>query len=256
MSAKIHLSVVSHGQGKMVGHLLDDLKAAAQNNDIAVTLTLNIEETLPFDPAIFPFAVRIVQNSIPKGFGANHNAAFREFQNDSAYFCVVNPDIRFNKTPFPALLSCLQNPSVGVVGPVVVGTGGELEDSARHFPSPLKILCKALGKCRGGDYKVHDQLIAPDWIGGMFMLFRREVFKRISGFDERYFLYYEDVDLCARLRLFGYEVLLCPQSRVVHHAQRSSHRSIRYLRRHLSSMARFFFSAVYWRWQYRKWAGK
>jgi hypothetical protein len=237
----------------MVGYLLDDLKAAAESNDIAVTLTLtlNIEETLPFDPAIFPFPVRIVQNSIPKGFGANHNAAFREFQSDSAYFCVVNPDIRFNKTPFPTLLSGLQNPSVGVVGPVVVGVGGELEDSARHFPTPFKILCKAVGRCRANDYVVKDEPVYPDWIGGMFMLFPRPVFKLLDGFDQRYFLYYEDVDLCARLKLCGYEVMICPDARVIHEARRDSHRKLKYLKWHLSSMVRFFcsviFLKVFWR---------
>jgi N-acetylglucosaminyl-diphospho-decaprenol L-rhamnosyltransferase len=256
LNAKIHLSVVSHGQGQMVGHLLDDLKAAAQSSDIAVTLTLNIEETLPFDPATFPFPVRIVQNSIPKGFGANHNAAFREFQNDAAYFCVVNPDIRFDKTPFPALLSCLQNPAVGVVGPVVVGTGGELEDSARHFPTPFKILCKAIGRCRGSDYTVKNEPVYPDWIGGMFMLFPAAVFKQLDGFDQRYFLYYEDVDLCARLRLCGYEVVLSPEARVIHEARRDSHRRLRYLKWHLASMMRFFLSVIFMRSCWRKLTGR
>jgi N-acetylglucosaminyl-diphospho-decaprenol L-rhamnosyltransferase len=55
------------------------------------------------------------------------------------------------------------------------------------------------------------------------------------------------VDICARLRLLGYEVVVCPQSRVAHHAQRSSHRSFKYLRWHLKSMTRFFLSPVYWR---------
>ena len=83
------------------------------------------------------------------------------------------------------------------------------------------------------------------------MLFRREVFEKLRGFDERYFLYYEDVDLCARLNLQGYAVALCPAATVVHHAQRSSHQSIKYLRWHLLSMLRFFvslpFLKIFWR---------
>ena len=78
-------------------------------------------------------------------------------------------------------------------------------------------------------------ILYPDWVGGMFMLFSREMFSAIRGFDERYFLYYEDVDLCARLTLRGYKVCLTPKSKVIHQAQRTSHRNLRYLRWHLSA---------------------
>ena len=71
-------------------------------SDFALLLTLNLPETLPFGPADFPFPVRIVENERPKGFGANHNAAFRygEAEGEFRYFCVLNPDIRL---PGPVL---------------------------------------------------------------------------------------------------------------------------------------------------------
>ena len=153
-----------------------------------------------------------------------------------------DPDIRFEKDPFPPLLACLEDSSVGVAAPLVVGGDGSIEDSARRFPTPFRILCKALGGCRGGDYPVKDDTIFPDWVAGMFMLFRREVFEQLGGFDQRYFLYYEDVDLCARLRLKGYRAALSPAASVVHRAQRSSHRDPGYMSMHLASMLRFFLS--------------
>jgi len=82
-------------------------------------------------------------------------------------------------------------------------------------------------------------------VAGMFMLIPTKIFQRIGGFDERYFLYYEDVDLCARLRVSGHVVRFCPNARVVHEARRQSHRSLRYLRWHITSMLRFFFSSAY-----------
>lgn len=85
----------------------------------------------------------------------------------------------------------------------------------------------------------------PDWVGGMFMLFRNEVFRAAGGFDARYFLYYEDVDLCARLTLQNLAVVLCPQVKVIHEARRSSHRSLKYAMWHLRSMGRFFLSKQY-----------
>jgi GT2 family glycosyltransferase len=85
-----------------------------------------------------------------------------------------------------------------------------------------------------------------DWVGGMFMLLRRDVFETLGGFDERYFLYYEDVDLCARLWSAGMRVMQLRQVSVIHLARRSSHRSLRYLVIHLVSMSRYFLSGSFW----------
>ena len=246
------MSVVSHGQAQLVKLLLDDLKKLTVSKDIVVTLTLNIPETLPFDAATFPFHVRIEKNEKVKGFGANHNAAFQKHQNDSTYFCVVNPDIRINKDPFAALIACLKNDAIGLVAPMIVGENGKQEDSVRTFPTPFKILCKVFGIGIGSDYDLKNEPIYPDWVGGMFMLFPRKIFDKLNGFNERFFLYYEDVDLCARVRLLGYEIVMCPSSEAVHHARRSSHRSIKYLKWHITSMLRFFLSAVFLQIMWRK----
>jgi len=241
----ISISVVSHGHGDMVGALLADLAGFVGATRFEVILTKNVPERLPFSVEGLPYPVKIVENVVPKGFGANHNAAFRLAV--GKWFCVMNPDIRLNDNPFPALLECFDNPSVGVAAPLVLGKRGKVEDSARHFPSPATILRKVLGRCRGSDYTITDSTIRPDWVAGMFMLFPCSTYEKVGGFDERYFLYYEDVDLCARLRLLGYEVALNPSAKVVHYARRSSHRNPRYLRWHICSMVRFFLSPVCWR---------
>lgn len=249
-ATEVSISVVSHAQIGLVTNLLQDIEEQCKKLALEVILTLNVSETLPFSPERFSYPIRVISNTTPKGFAANHNQAFSYAE--GRYFCVMNPDIRLTEDPFPALLGCLKDQSVGVAAPLVLGQGGEIEDSARRFPGPLKILCKALGGCRGSDYVIEDQPVRPDWAGGMFMLFPLDVFRKLGGFDQRYFLYYEDVDICARLRLLGYEVVVCPLARVIHHAQRSSHRSLRYLRWHLRSMMRFFFSPVYWRLKLKK----
>ena len=248
--ALISISVVSHGQAALVAEALADLARFADATPIELVLTLNIPETLPFAVEDLPYPLKLIRNPSPQGFGANHNAAFRQAEGE--WFCVMNPDIRLHDNPFPALLECLAHPDVGVAAPRVLGAGGEMEDSARRFPSPLTIVCKAWGGCRGSDYAITGQPVYPDWVGGMFMLFPRGIFAAAGGFDPRYFLYYEDVDLCARLRLRGKRAILCPRASVVHHARRSSHRNLRYLRWHLGSMLRFFLSPVYWRVLYRR----
>jgi GT2 family glycosyltransferase len=74
----------------------------------------------------------------------------------------------------------------------------------------------------------------------MFMLFRSAVFAELQGFDERYYLYYEDVDLCRRLRGRGYDVRLVPSVSATHDARRESRRSLRHLRWHIASMLCYF----------------
>lgn len=242
---KISISIVSHRQIAMVKALLDDLNRYCATCALEVILTLNLPERLSFEVEDFSYPVVLLTNQFPKGFGANHNKAFT--RSNGCHFCVMNPDIRLDSNPFDDLLACFADSTVGVVAPLVLGENGEVEDSARRFPTPLTILCKALGGCKGNDYVIGEKPFHPDWVGGMCMLFPRAVFEHLGGFDERYFLYYEDVDLCARLRLLGYEVLATPQAKVTHHAQRTSRRSLTYLRWHFKSMMRFFFSPACWR---------
>lgn len=249
-SPKVSVSIVSHSQAAMVHALLEDIDRLCSGYRIEVVLTLNLPEALEFDFLHFHFPVVLQRNESPRGFSANHNQAYSLASGD--FFCVMNPDIRLVTDPFPALIACLGDNGVGVAAPLVLDAGGAVEDSARRFPTPLKIACKALGRCKGNDYTISSQELQPDWVGGMFLLFRRTVFDELGGFDQRYFLYYEDVDLCARLRLRGYKVVLSPQARVIHNAQRSSRRDLKYLSWHLQSMARFFLSPVFWQVQWRK----
>lgn len=234
---RVSISVVSHGQAPLIEPLLADL-ARHVKTPFELIVTLNIPEALPFESARFGFPVRVIENPAPKGFGANHNAAFRESR--GAAFCVLNPDIRIDRDPFPGLLECLRNPAVGVAAPLIKSPEGVIEDSARRFPTPFSILRKALLRRTEVDYPVGEGSIDPDWVAGMFMVFPRDVFAALGGFDERYFLYYEDVNLCARLRLAGKQVVLCTSVSAVHDARRQSRGSWRYARWHLSSMMRYF----------------
>lgn len=245
----ISISVVSHLQIELVTELLKDLDRYCCNSSFELLLTLNLDEPLPFSLDDFSYPIKLIRNFRPMGFGANHNQAF--IQSTGLYFCVLNPDVRLTSNPLDVLLACLKNFSVGVVAPLVLAADGKVEVSARHFPNPLKILSKLFGLSQRAEYLIKDAPIYPDWVGGMFMLFPRHIFGKLKGFDEGYFLYYEDVDICARLRLLNFEVLLNPQACVIHHAQRSSHRSFKYLRWHVSSMVRFFISPGYWRLRFR-----
>jgi hypothetical protein len=237
------ISIVSHRQAQLVESLLADIQQYCANDSVEIILTINVEEPLQFDTSVYAFPVQVIRNQSPRGFGANHNAALRSATGD--FFCVLNPDIRLTNNPLPALMTCACQVNIGLVAPCVVNKEGSREDSARKFPSVFEIVKKVFG----GKSVLHDgatqPISNPDWVAGMFMLFPKKVFQEIGGFDERFFLYYEDVDLCARLTLAGYRTLLCSTVSVVHDARRSSHKKLRYALVHFASMVRFFSSSVY-----------
>ncbi len=78
-----------------------------------------------------------------------------------------------------------------------------------------------------------------DWVAGMFMLFRSDAFRAARGFDERFFLYYEDVDLCRRLRRLGHSCVFQPEASVIHDARRASRRNLRLMGIHAASAVRY-----------------
>jgi len=234
----ISLSVVSHGQAGLLQHLLDDLLKLPQPERFELILTRNIPEVWPFEIDRLPFSVKVIENSQPKGFGANHNAAFRAAAGD--WFCVLNPDVLLPEDPFPELLNSLQKAGAALAAPVVFNSAGNREDSARAFPTLSSLAARALG--RDATVNAIDPHIdtSPDWLAGMFLLFRSDDFAKIGGFDEDFYLYYEDVDICARLRKAGFKLVLCSGAKVIHDAQRSSHHNWRYRYWHLASMLRYF----------------
>jgi hypothetical protein len=237
-------SVVSHHQANLVRDLLTDLQDRCRSSRLSVIVTINEPEPLPFSEKDFSFPLLLVRNSRPKGFGANHNDAFRLTGGD--FFCVLNPDVRFPRDPFPALCSSLARDSrIGVISPGLVDRTNHPCDNARQFPTPGRILKRLLPFARKTIYPLRSGELSVDWLAAIFLLFPSPVFDMVRGFDEKYFLYYEDVDLCVRLRLMGFHLVLNPAVSIVHQARRASHYHPRYLRWHLKSMVRFFFSPVY-----------
>lgn len=220
----------------MVLNLINDLRSIPEIGRII--LTLNIPEPTLYSSASSLAGIHIIQNPIPFGFGKNHNQASKYCSNE--YFCILNPDVRIYSNPFRQLLPELTH-EVALVAPLIVNAEGQIEDSARYFPTPLNIFSRIMG-FSSGRYPLGsaDAMCEPDWIAGMFLLIKRPCFESIFGFDERYFLYLEDADLSLRLWKSGFKIRLCKGASVVHMAQRASHKKIKYLMLHISSLIRFF----------------
>jgi GT2 family glycosyltransferase len=230
----ISVSIVSHGHGVMLAKLLEQVLAFPEIEQVIVTLNIPESIELPKDNRI-----TLIQNQDPKGFGANHNYAFTKCK--SPCFCVLNPDIAFNANPFPCLLDSLLDAHVGLVAPIVKNEAGSIEDSIRTFLTPMSILRRRLlGHRDVYRFQKGDPNFCVEWVGGMCMLFPSSAYAAIDGFDEQYFMYVEDADICTRLWLAGYKVLACPSVVVIHDARRASRKNWQHFRWHIAGLLRYF----------------
>jgi N-acetylglucosaminyl-diphospho-decaprenol L-rhamnosyltransferase len=231
----ITASIVSHGQRSLVEHLLADLALLAPPVLRRVVLTLNTAEEPPASLARLVCEVIVLRNQWPLGFGANHNRAFVHCE--TPWFAVLNPDLRIPAEPFTLLLKAAL-PTDALLAPIIVEPDGSVADSARLVPTPMQLVRRHCG------WQAAVAAADFDWVAGMFLLLRSDAFRAVRGFDERYFMYCEDADLCLRLQSAGWTIRLVADARVVHEAQRASRRSLRHLRWHAGSLLRLWRSSA------------
>jgi N-acetylglucosaminyl-diphospho-decaprenol L-rhamnosyltransferase len=227
---KILLSVVSHGQAALINKMLSSLSKVKIKTDcsILIVVTVNIPEAVEYQvPG--NLSVKFRYNLIPRGFGENHNSTFGS--EEANYFVVCNPDILF---PPDTCVSALakKTPTFGVLCPKIVSSDYTEEDYIRSDPTLLNIILRKLGI----DVHLEHRLWAP----GMFLFFNYETFRDLDGFDQRYFMYLEDSDLCRRLRLQGGTLYFEKSITMIHDAQRASRKNLKMFSIHLRSLIKYW----------------
>lgn len=232
------ISVVSHGHGLVVQPLLHALAALAQGGASTVqrvVLTLNLPEPEPAPPpGGWPFVLQILHNARPAGFGTNHNRALAGAM--EPFVCVLNPDVVLSESdPFAALVQAARLPGAGCAYPAQVDAQGRLQDSERALPTPLALWRRRV---------LRQPEVRVDWVNAACLVLPQPLWQALGGFDESYFMYCEDVDLCLRIRLAGLALVRAPVQ-VEHSGQRASHRRWLHLQWHVRSLLRLWRSPVY-----------
>jgi len=160
------------------------------------------------------------------GFGKGHNRAF-EVATGAVLF-PLNSDAIVHEGCFARVMEFLRSdPKIGIVGPKLLNPDGSLQYSARRFPTPMAALFRntPLGKLFPKNKYTREYLMtdwahdAPrdvDWVSGAAFAFTRELFDEIGGFDKRFFMFLEDVDLCYRAHEVGRRVVYFPEALVTH----------------------------------------
>ncbi len=240
----ISISIVSHGHRLLVNNLLSSIAEVEHGLELEIIITENMGGEVVLPESQHGLSLRILRNRSPQGFARNHNAAFREARGD--FFCILNPDILFIEPVFRLLMQRIESGRADVIAPMMIDSSGIPQDSFRDLPTPFELVQRYLLRRRFlPPTFVGKEIIHPDWITGTFLLMRSETYERLGGLDERYFLYFEDVDFCSRARLAGLAPAVDTGLKMMHDARRESRRSLKYLAWHVASACRFFTSPVY-----------
>jgi GT2 family glycosyltransferase len=186
------------------------------------------------------------------GFGPAHNLALRASLNQATYHLVMNPDVYFDAGVLEKLLDfASQRPDVGLVMPKILSPDGSLQYLCKRLPSPADLILrrfvpdafKPLVQDRLARYELRDhdysRILSAPTLSGCFMLISDAALNQVGCFDERYFLYLEDVDLSRRIHQ-KFTTLYFPHAAVYHRNGKGSYRKFRLLKYHIVSAFRYF----------------
>jgi len=230
--------------------------------DVVVVDAESQDRTVDIVTTEFP-AVRLIRCR-NRGFGYANNRALMTC--DARYVLFLNPDTEILKGTMSGLVDALdRRPGVGLIGVRQVNGGGDLDPTIRRFPNALRGLGDAvsaerlprrpkwLGE-RETDLSVYDCEVECDWTSGSFMLARREALESSGFFDERFFMYSEETDLCKRIKEAGWEVRHLPSMTIRHYGADATiepsleslqfHSRMAYARKHFSRPHRALYFAV------------
>ncbi len=229
------ISIINHAHDKMIvanptlKSLSKQFKVIIKSNTIATECLSNY---------CIEHGITLIQGETTKGFGANNNEVFRYAMcnlqvKDQDYFLVLNPDVEVDIEPLYQLIELAQeyNADISAINLFTDRSLSSYDNSIRHYPKLLSPLKSLLGIKRTDIYD-KSQIQKPtkiEWAAGSFLLFRVGSFEQLDGFDEKYFMYFEDADICTRANRNGFSVYYFPDIKAIHYA---SHQNRKLLSKH------------------------
>lgn len=194
--------------------------------------------------------ITYVHNQYNVGFGKAHNQAIRQYSDICKYYLVLNPDVYFSTDTLIQLYNYLESSSsIGLIAPRVLYPNSERQTSCRLIPTPFDLLIRRvpLGKrlfkkrVQINEFLNHEpeSIMEAPFLLGCFMLFRMDTLNKAGLFDERYFMYLEDLDICRRINRYAKVVYYGPAF-IFHLYERASTKNLNMFASHVVSMIKYF----------------
>lgn len=240
-SGAVEAVIVNWNAGAWLNRCLDSLFAHHPELELYAVVVDNASSDGSWAAVEGRERVRLIVNDTNRGFAAAANQGLKSLRPETAYVLLLNPDVEFTAGVLNPLLEFLdRNPGVGLVTPRIERPDGSFQHTCRRRePTPWQILSHLSGLAKifpksdffaGYFYGAADPSAAleVEAVSGSFMLMRRELLAGAGVFDERYFMYAEDLEFCRRVRGSGREIWYYPATGAVHHgAVSSSQRRLR-----------------------------
>jgi GT2 family glycosyltransferase len=196
------------------------------------------------------------------GFGTAHNIAFNK-SSSAKYHLVLNSDVQFGHEIVEKLVAFLElNESVGLVMPRVLCPDGSPQKLCKRLPTPFDILARRIVpkslqcvfQSKVNAFELSDmdmsKVLSVPYLSGCFMLLRKKALQDVGMFDERYFMYFEDLDLTRRIHQ-RYDTVYYPRETIIHRHERGSYKSIRLLFCGIHSAIQYF-NKWGWLWDHER----
>jgi len=223
----VSVVIVSYNTRDILRNCLDALFEHSRGIEIEVFVVDNNSHDGSADmvKADFP-SVILMANDQNLGFAAANNQAFPLAKGE--YIILLNPDAYIRPLSIQNCVKFMDaTPKCGLCGGKIISPAGQLEPSARRFPSALSKLITLSG-LRGKFPKspifnyhefggfAHDKPLEVDWVPGTYTIVRKKMLDEIGPFDERFYIYYEETDLCMSAKKAGWTIYFIPDAEVTH----------------------------------------
>jgi len=219
---ELFISVVSHGHGAMIAKL-DCLGPLSLHFKVIIKNNIHDSDLKKYCKK-YP-SILLLDESYGLGFGANNNLSYGFASNsfgigDKDLFLILNPDLYFDPIEAHKLVDFVSGSKFDIFTINLFHDFGMKvsDNSVRKFPTITRLFLKFLGV--NSNYYIDKSYISDptviDWAAGSFLCFRSDVYASIGGFDERYFMYYEDVDICYRANVCGNKLVYIPSIFGIH----------------------------------------
>ncbi len=231
---KVSVVVVNYNVKEYLEQLLLSLQRALANfaHEIWVVDNNSVDGSVAHIRRRFP-EVKLIENKQNLGFAKANNLALRQAKGD--FIVIINPDTVVQEDTFEKLISFFNShPDAGAATCKIINPDGSFSVDCRHsIPTPLIAFWKVVGLSKlfpqsrvfakyNLTYLDPNQTYPVPAISGSFMMFRREVIDQVGLFDERFFMYCEDIDLCHRINLAGFKIYYVPTSQIIHYKGEST----------------------------------
>lgn len=229
----ISIIIVNWNTKEFLKDCLDSIPEACSDNQYEVIIADNAssDDSSGFIKGRYT-GIKLIENRENIGFAKACNQAAKMAVGRYLFF--LNPDTILQKDSISKLLKFIENESrAGIAGPQLLKKNGGIENSVRKFPlmkdalvrdTILDKIIPQFKKPRLAQTLPLQKASAVDQVSGAALLIRGELWKKLDGMDERFFMFYEEVDLCRRIKEMGFSVFYLPAAKIIHLGGGSRHK--------------------------------